>query len=730
MKTDNAKHPFASVCEAWLAKIDLALQKKQDDFGQFADECAKFYDGPPDFMWNEEKARAKSGGWLEQGVPFPSFRMQLNKAAEAVSLYGPALFHQYPNVLVQPVPRPEIMPEAMGIDMANPIAQEMLQQRDMARQVEQNIRLTHGNIAASYLNRVQQITDKKSHSRYGITDGMVRGLGCLHTKIYSPPGSNIRYPRSEYVSECDYVKDSDATRHEDVQYVAVRCVAPVNKVAEEYGLDPKELKGHYQSHESQVRKKSKKDAKSGTADKSTFDLIEYWEVYSKNGFGDKLTTFSGKDVDDYSVFGPHCYLVVARGVPYPLNLPSWALTEEEPEQLFDRVQWPIPFWTPPLCDWPVSELGFLVKGGSIYPVPMFKPLIGLIRFVNWCMSFLADKAAAAGTDYIVAVKSAAEEIKKQIENGVGPYKMLEIPQAVANGVDVSKLVSVLSAPNFHEALWRMVSDCIALIDRLSGLNELLAGMTTTQMRSAEEAAIKQSNTQIRPDDMAQKVEDWLTLCAKKEILAAQWVLEPQDIAAVVGDEAAEVWAQQMMTQDPERLISDFEFTIEAGSARKPNIANKQRALSEMWQSTSQVAAEMAMGGNPGPWNAYWKAWGQVNQMDTGEFVIQPPDPNAPQPPDPEQQKAEAEIAKSEAELGMAQQRLQMDIFGKVADLQMKREEHQMDLAHDSQRFSLELKHDKAKSQQDLAINKQKGQAQVQAAKAKARATPSKNGSKT
>lgn len=708
LATTTGTFPERQIVEAWMGKIELALKKKDSEFGQYARECAKFYDGPADFMWSKEQ-REKSG-WMEANASMPTFKIQLNKPHEAVALFGPSLFHQYPNVLVNPVTRPEVLPEALGVDMTDPFAFEQYQMMQAQKQAELNVRRTHANIASHYLNAIQRVTDKKTHARRGITDGMVRGMGLLFTKLYTPKGTDIRYPRSEYINECDFVKDSDATRYEDVQWIAVRCTAPRNLLAEEYGLDEKVLKGHFQSHEAQASKKGKKEAKNnGGADNTSFDLMEYWEIFSKNGFGDKLNTFTNgqKPIGDYSMFGPFCYLVVAKGIPFPLNLPPLAQQTESPEQLMERVSWPIPFWTPPLCDWPVSELGFYFTGGSIYPVPMFKPLIGPIKFVNWCLSFLGDKAAAAGTDYIVCMKKAADSIKQQVEEGMpGGYKWLSLPDAL--GDDIKKLIQILQAPDFHDGLWKMVADMMQVIDRESGVNELLAGMSSTQMRSAEEASIKQANTQIRPDDMAQRVEDWLTLAAKKEMLAAQWLLDAEDVAAVVGDEAAAVWEQQMLTQDPDKIVTDFDYSIEAGSARKPNIANRMRALNEFGQANSQMLQQMAMGGMVEPWNAYVKQWGDAAQVDTTGFMFPPPDPNQPPPPSEAEQEAEVEMMR----------------------LGMEHESHVQELEHSEQKHQQELKQDKAKGAQDAKLAQQKTQIQVQAAKSKAAAKPAARGSKT
>jgi len=737
----SLNHPMKGVCEAWLEKIALASKKKDAEFEQYAREVHQFYNGPINWMWQQEQMLVTKGqgGFLQSNM-FPNFRICLNKPFAAVALYGPTLFAQYPNVQVAPAERPEVAPEVLGFDVQDPVMAEQYAMMQSQKQMDESFRQAHASIAQVYLNSVQRATNKKWHVRMAIPDGIVRGLGTTITKIYNPPGTDVRYPRSEFINECDYIKDSDATRPEEVQWIAVRCVAPRNKVAEEYGgNDPQRLydslKGHFQSHEAQSSRRGRKEAKQSESQKGdSWDLVEYWEIYSKNGFGDKLNTFTGdkgKAVDDFSVFGPFCYLVVCRGVPFPLNIPSWTLEEEEPDDLFQRVQWPIPFWTPPLCGWPVSELYFHSDGGSIWPIPMFKPLIGPIRFVNWCLSFLADKAASASTDYMVAMKSAADSIKNQLEQGVGPYKMLEIPEILAKAnLSLDKIVGVLQAPNFHEGVWAMVSQVMGIIDFESGVTELLAGLGgDRQMRSAEEASVRQANTQIRPDDMAQKVEDWLTEQAKKEIVAAMWLLTGADVEPMVGGEAAMVWDQQMATQDFHRILTDFSYKIEAGSARKPNILTKQRMLTEYMQANGQMIAQLAMSGVVGPWNNYHKILGDINQVDMSGFMLPPTDPNQPPPPDPEQMKAEADVQVKQAELQMDEQKMGAELQMKAAELQMEQESHLQDLFFERAKFGLEMKHDEAKAKQDLQIQKEKGKAQVAATKAKAKAKPSTNGSK-
>lgn len=638
-------HPLKPVCEAWLEKIKLAGDIKNGRFSKYARECQNFYDADHDFMWKEEYAVNSQGGFLskEAKSSMPKFRMQVNKPFEAVALFGPTLFHNYPNILVEPVHPPEMSPEALGFNPADPLHLQAYQQYLFQRGSMDNVRSDHARIKQFYLNWIQREADKKTHARRSITDALVAGLGVMYTRIFNPPGSNIRYPRSEYLSWSDVVKDGDAEYEEDVQWIAIKHVAPRNKVAEEYGLHFDDLEGHFQSQDAQATKQGRREAKRQRTEGRSFDLVEYWEVFSKNGFGHHLSTFSGKESKketyDFSAFGDYTYLVVARGVPFPLNMPTMALQEEEQEQLFQRAQWPVPFWIDPNNGggWPITQLWFYEKNQSVWPLPMFKPVIGELRFVNWCMSFLADKASAAATDYIAVAKSAGMEIKNQLETGIGPYTVLEISEIV--GKSINDVVSILKAPDFHIGVWQMVADVMARVDRETGVTEMLAGLGgERQIRSAEEAAIRQSNTQVRPDDMAQRTEDFLSQTARKEILAARWALDSEaDIAPVVGPEAGMVWQQQIEQQPIESLVRDFSYTIEAGSARKPNISNRIRNLTEFGQVALPVMQEMLMAGMTGPWNAYMKAYGDAIQIDTSQFMVQLP-PQQEQGPSEEEQK--------------------------------------------------------------------------------------------
>ncbi len=57
-----------------------------------------------------------------------------------------------------------------------------------------------------------------------------------------------------------------------------------------------------------------------------------------------------------------------------------------------------------------------------------KPVIGQMRFVNWCMSLIADKVAAGSGIYVGVLKEAGENIRSQLTSGQGPFTVIELGQ--------------------------------------------------------------------------------------------------------------------------------------------------------------------------------------------------------------------------------------------------------------------------------------------------------------
>lgn len=721
----SASRPLAYVADAWLGVLEVAERVKNERFSQYAREAMNFYDGPHNWMWENDYSRnSKGGGFLDTNstVRKPVFRMTTNRVFEAVALFGPALFHKYPQVLVDPRRHPEIDPMVLGLDPADPNMAMAYQQFQQMQQMRLTQRTSHAKIRQHYLNWLQDESGKKEEARHAITEAVIKGMGVMWTEMFTPPGSQIKYPRSRYLNVDDLLVDPDAEHPSEVRWIARRCRHNTRDVAQKYGLDLKELRGHLQSGHMQATPEGRAAARNGKKHSQTFDICEYWEIYSKVGFGDDLLSLrDSRQPYRFDSFGPFTCIVVAKGIPYPLNLPDSALGTKPFEQLFTDVQWPIPFWTDPNCGhgWPFASLAFYFKPGCVWPVSLIKPAIGELRFVNWCLSFLADKVADCSMDYIVTTKAVAKELEEQFRKGDGPYKMLEIDLSSIGGPKASKvsdLINFLQAPQFNGDIWKMVEAMLEIIDRRTGITELLAGLGgQRQIRSAEEASIRNQNTQIRPDDMAEKTEQFITDSVKKEMIAAQWLCGRADVEPSIGAEAAWVWEQQIQTQDFDAVVRDFNYTIEAGSARKPNLVQRQQGLQELGRTMMPVFQAMAEAGQPALLNGFNRMYCETINVPPDGLMIPEPDPNAPQPPSPEEIKAQAELQKmemegqlkreehdlkrEEMELGMEieVQKFQLEYQARQMELGFAQEEHEQELEHKEELAETQTKLAKTKA---------------------------------
>ena len=721
---DDTNHPMAAICSQWMQKIKDAQKVKQEKFGRYADEAMKFFDGSHDWMWKGEYAKAP-GGFLDkeaQGA-LPNFRMTVNRVFEAVALFGPVLYHRNPVIQVTPRIGPDIAPEALGIHPADPMMSQSYDHFLTQEKFIREIKRTHSSIKEHYLNWLQHEADKKVQARRAITEAIIKGMSLLWTDIHQPKGSAIRYPKSHYVSVDDFVVDPDAEYWEDITWVARRVCHPVWKVDRKYNLEGK-LSGNLASKAAQGetyakgRRPSSGEKKSG----KTFDLIEYWEVYTKCGFGDRLKIASraeGQSKYDWEQFGDFCFLAVSEDVPFPLNFPSWDLDKKSFDEAFMQVQWPIPFWTD--GGWPFSRLHFHDKPKEVWPISLIKPAIGELRFVNWCMSFLADKVAASSTTYVAIAKAAGAEIQDQIKSGLGPYTHIEISDIF--GKSVQDVVSFLDAPQFNVEIWNMVRQVLDMIDKRTGLTELIYGLAgPTQIRSAAEAEIRNQNVSIRPDDMSSQVEDWLSNCALKEMEAAEWTLGADDVFPVLGASAAYLWTKQIKTQAFDKVVRDYDYRVEAGSARKPNKVNRVRQLNEFAQIAMPNLQQFAAQGIVQPYNALIEDWAKANDLDPGRYMVTDQVIEQAQEPSPEeaqqqqqqmqmqqqQMQAQQQAAQAEQQAAQAEQQVelqlkqldmqskQLDMQGKQMDLEVKKQTLELD----KQKAQMELDFMRAKKEED------------------------------
>ena len=654
----SEQNPLRPIVKGWLDKIRLAREHKRP-FQEDADEAMRFYDGDNAWMFRSEYSRGEKG--FVKGLTAPAFRMTVNRVWEAVRLFGSVIHHRNPARRCTPRPYPVISPEMLGVfpqppmpqmgpdgqPVIGPDGQPVMMQDPAMQMYQQQVQQTqmlsqHRDLICKlledYLNYTPQELRLKEHNRKVVDEALIKGAGCWFTELYQLPGSDTRIAGSFFETFDNVVWDPDADDQEDILWMARRRCHPKEFVAAKFGLDPEALKGHSESYES---RSTRTDRGYETKKKmgKTNDLVTYWEVYSKTGFGDRLKDADKNLRGKFDALGENCYIVVCDGVEHPLNISPDMLKEDVdetgvPQAMFQSAQWPIPFWAEP-GGWPCTILQWHGKPGYSYPISLIKPGIGELRFINFAMSFMATKIATSSQTLIGVAKAADSDIKAKIlESDDSGFKIVEISEAI--GRSVNDIITVFNLPGVPADLWNIVAAVTELFDRRVGLTELIYGMTRASFRSAAEATVKAEQISVRPDDMASILEDALSELARKEAFLARWLVQPQDVAPLLGPMAAQAWQMHVQNMDPGQLLREYDFRVEAGSARKPNPGTKVEQINSAMQIIMPVAQGLLQAGKPELFNALMADWGRAMDMDVAKYTVPPPPP----PPPPEMQNAD------------------------------------------------------------------------------------------
>lgn len=615
----NEDHPLRELCGLWLTKIKKSLEHKKKHFQDDADTAFRFFNGPHDFMYEMGKS---------DNTPLPSFRMTLNKVAEMVQIFGPALYHTNPTRKVSARPPLDLPLDVFGI----PMVAEAFAQQDLQRSKFDDVR---ASILERVINWAPVATNLRAESRASVDEALIKGMGVLWTELWQPPGATFKIAGSFHDSVDHLAIDPDMESMDQSCWIARRCCHPVWQVEREYGHRPGSLKGNTSSQDQQATMEHNDPNESDRRQWASNDLICYWKIYSRMGIGSRLSEQKdGGITSTIDIFGDYVYLVVAAGVPYPLNLPPELQRKpgadgSDPavtEAIVSALQWPIPTWAAGM--WPVSCLSFHRVPKQVWPMSHLKPAMGELKFLNWAYSFVAAKIKNTSRDFLVVLQEASDQIKEAMLTG-DDMVLLELQTQYQN---INQVVQFLTQPEFNASIWPVIQAIEGNLEKRLGLNELSYGSSDKQIRSAAEADIKSQGTSIRPDDMAEQVEAWMAEAARKESMMNRLYLRGGDVKPVLGDIGAMFWDQFVATPDVQEAAHEFSHRIESGSIRKPNrerdAANYQAGMQILLPVFQSFAAAT---GYVEQINALIKGWCVSKGIDDFKAFLFPP---PPPPPDP------------------------------------------------------------------------------------------------
>lgn len=698
--TEYRDHPLNSrlglLTQSWIEKIQLAKEARAE-FDVVAQQCRMFYTNSQKF-WNDSKTRKL---YIKDASINPSFNLSICKAFELIALYGPLLYWRNPQRHVKPRkplpvipelfdPPPEMLQQPPQPGVPPEQAQQMLQQQiqqfqqQMAQQTGQQqakkksidgVRAELQEQVLNWLPGQQPHGGLAAASRRAITDALLTGRGCLWTGAYQHPGSQETLCGSFWRPPEELFIDPDAVYPDlsDAYWIARRIVEPVWVVEEKYQLP----KGSVKATMNSASGLSETDPKNRAHERrngGTQDLVEYYVIYSKAGVGRKFRSGVQGDkefqqekllsaIDDAA--GDYVHLVVAPGTPFPLNMPGEKLAEvmkkpkdEASEEIKAALKWPIEFWRENA--WPVQLIDFYEDNESIWPIAPLKPAIGELVFLNIMLSVMAERVYNSCEDLLGIAMDKFDEVNKQLSEKVGTRRVIKL-----DGVSgtISQAVQYLQNPAVNFDVWKMIDWVIHLFEQRTGLTDMLQGMTKTQDRSAEATATRREQMNLRPDDMAAKVEAWMTRVASAERIAMRSYMTGRDVARLLGNYGAGLFDKLVTAEDFENILRDVDVTIEAGSARKPN---KQREITNLEQITPQLMpilngyAQTTTDTRPVMWLIGRIA--DALELDLTGLQL---GPLAPPPPPPQVQQQQAAVQEQEHQMA------QMEMQAKAADVQAK-----------------------------------------------------------
>ena len=734
-------HPLKLVVDGWLGKIDRARDMKKA-WQDVADECTAFFCGATNFLW-DPKYRHKFWN-SNDGAVKPRFMITIAKAFELVATFGPVLYWRNPTRTATPRESLEVPPEVqlrmMGVDprvyqqaevfvqqaeqmqqSGQPLSfeaaqslqwfQQVKQQLDESvnrRQTEQQDRQMRAQMMERYLNWTPFELDLHRHAEMAITECLIKGRGVLFQEVFRPPGTDRRMVGSFYQSVDDFYIDGDAESPDEAWWISRELTKPVWYWERKFGYPPGTLQpaATFESVTSQGERAGNAMTPNHRAMGETNDLLKVQEVWTRNGPGGRQTgvtpALRGRL---QKVVGDYCHFYVAPGVPFFLNLPdnrtakAPGVMDATDDEVREAFQWPTPHWRD--GRWPCAILDFYPRPKSPWPIAPLAPGLGELKAINIILAHLVSRIWMSSRDFIGVLESAADKVEKVLKDGedLGILRIDDLHGTITNAV------SFLQHPQTNLDVWKILEALLTLFERRTGLNELLAGAQEKVDRSATSTRIRQQNLSVRPDQMAAKVEAWMTEAALREALAVRWNVRPEDTSDLWGAEGTELWRRYIAEAPVEQTIRDLDFRLEANSARKPNLERDIANIQEALQTFGPIhQGYMQQSGDVDTLNALQKMWGKKTEMDVSGLMMKPP-----QPPQDDQLQQQG-----------AQQELQQDAAAHQQEVQQKDETHRQEIQQDAESHQQQIQ--QARLAADVKLQIARAQAAA-AQRAKSKGTP-------
>lgn len=468
-----------------LVRMLDAAKKARGEFDRITDELERYDHGD----YAEE---------YEQWDPGLSFQAKIHKTQQYKREVGSRLYRTNPQFRVEP--HPHLPP----------------------------IRKHRAKLMEQYLNRAARETGLYHESRSILDDALLTGRGVAWHGAHPTKDGLVT---TVYDTVKNLLIDPDARKWQDVKWVARRRRKArfelVNMFPEKRNSILESMSG--------TRKSS--DEQSEVYDQGV-ELVEYYEVYMRWGLHNYMGSVYDNDVRKGASFvnEPKMYVVSADGL------------------ILYSGEWPVPFHMDD--EWPCTVLDFYPHPKSAWPISPMSPGVGWLKAMNWIATLMVAKFQQSAKSVwaflkINGVSLDEDDIRKIIEPNGGVTEIIELAVSSVGGDEtIGKYIQQMEfTANLAEAM-HLFDHVSKQFELETGLYEFLyTGSPGVQDRSAAATNARLSNTGVRINDMVSRVEEFFSRVGRKSALGARYLFDGEDVAPLLGEEAARLWGTIMPPEE-------------------------------------------------------------------------------------------------------------------------------------------------------------------------------------
>lgn len=401
-------------------------------------------------------------------------------------------------------------------------------------------------------------------NRFAITNGMLSGWALQQCVVSKAENSQLCV-KNQAFSDKDFLCDPYAKNIEGIGWFARKNCLPKALFVERHGNIGKEFY---------------------SKDGDPHETIYFWEIYSKVGttggmkkeyLGDDIQTRMdekyGRYVKIVLVEEYYGYAVEHRRKNEPLGKPK-AISIES---------WPIEFWRMGKDghDSPFT-MGYFGErsSDSVYPIPPLASALKVLHNLNNTYTKLSD--FINNIVAVLQVNSVGSAVKK------GELRRaLRKTFSVIEGQNTGDK-DLFSLQQVNPELGGLLATIQMLkqeFDEMVGL-DIIRYVADSASRSATDAQNRASVAGYAVEKYAAATQNFTTDAARKEAFVWRQVATAEDVARVIGPEAAEFWDEYLNAHRAD-IGLEFDVLVNADSARLPNRSlMRQLSLQNLEQEMS------------------------------------------------------------------------------------------------------------------------------------------------